>query len=109
VDPSTTLARAKPVIVTASPLRLNRDEDVIGIKQANGRVQMRQIGPTLAGLTFKTFKDAGHFQSFLAQRRDNRLLAHHHHLSPAKISRQDKGLGLTYPLIFKQSRTSRRM
>ena len=64
VDSPTTFAGAKPVIVAQSPRRLSRDEDVVGIKQANGRVQMRQISATRVGLAFKTIKNSRQFQPF---------------------------------------------
>ena len=51
-------------IVAEPPRRLSRDEDVVGIKQANGRVQMRQISATRVGLAFKTIKNSRQFQPF---------------------------------------------
>src|SRR5450631_643709 len=74
VDSTTTLAMAKPVIVTASPRGPNCDEDVVGIEQANGRVQMRQIRATRVDLALEALENSGHFQSLLTQGRDNRQL-----------------------------------
>ena len=67
MDSTTTLATAKPVTVMASPRGPNRDEDFVGIEQANGRVQMRQIHATRIDLALKVLKNSGHFQSLLAQ------------------------------------------
>ena len=67
VDYPAIFARAKPVIIAASPCRMSRDVDVVGIEQANGRVQMRQIGATRGGLAFKIIKNSSQCQPLLAQ------------------------------------------